>query len=259
MKWSGSLQRQQAGPDLPAALVAENGLHSSRSDEITFSRLSQQSLSLSHAPASPGVLSCLHANYWNEKQQHSLCTRCARVLNCHGRQARVSSFHGMRSAVLLLLLVTLMITDGWEEFPCESVNDNNAYYSFQHKHILPSNFDTNSQSAWESYLKENGLCGRASRQSFLRKKDEDRVQGICHERGVRYSGNMCISTRLLKVYIVESYYDSNRKCRAHVRSRYSYVVVACDVAGNQCLPVHYHGQTTSRPSGNVPCAPRAYF
>ncbi|ROL43139.1 hypothetical protein DPX16_1777 [Anabarilius grahami] len=163
----------------------------------------------------------------------------------------------MRSAVLLLLLVTLMITDGWEEFPCESVTDNNAYYKFEHKHILQSNFDTNSRSAWERYLTRNGLCGRAPQQSFLRKNNEDRVKGICHERGVRYSGNMCISKSSLKVYIVRSHYDSNRKCRAHVRSRYYYVVVACDVVVNQCLPVHYQTQTTSRPSGNLPCGPRA--
>lgn len=165
----------------------------------------------------------------------------------------------MRSVVLLLLLVTLMFTDGWEEFPCESVNDNNAYYNFEHKHILPSNFNTRSQSAWESYITRKGLCGRARQQSFLRKNDEDRVKGICHERGIRYSGNKCISTSSLRVYIVKSYYDSNRKCKVRFWSERYYVVVACDVVGNQCLPVHYQTQTTSRPYGNLPCGPRAYI
>ncbi|ROL28504.1 hypothetical protein DPX16_1664 [Anabarilius grahami] len=162
----------------------------------------------------------------------------------------------MRSAVLLVLLVTLIFTDA---SPCQEWN-NNGYYKFEHRHILSDKFDTNSLDAWTDYITNKRLCDRPL-QSFFEKDDEDRVKGICNGRGITYRGityrgirdNLCISTETFTVYIVQS---KRGKCEVYsVEQRERYVVVACDIDGNQCLPVHYQTQTNEPPQGGEICQP----
>lgn len=163
----------------------------------------------------------------------------------------------MRSAVLLVLLLTLMFTDA---MPCQQQN-NNGYYKFERKHILSYDFDRSNPKAWEVYLTYNGLCKRAKLQSFLKKDDEDSVKGICNGRGIRYRGirdNLCISTETFTVYIVQSTKRNNWCVVQSLLQRERYVVVACDLDGNQCLPVHYQTQTNEPPQGGEICQPLTY-
>lgn len=147
-----------------------------------------------------------------------------------------------------------MLTDA---SPCQEWN-NNGYYKFKNKHILSYKFDTNSLDAWTDYIGNKDLCGRPL-QSFLEKDDESRVKGICNGRGIIYSGisdNLCISRETFTVYIVRS---KRGKCEVYsVEKKERYVVVACDVDGNQCLPVHYETQTNEPPQGREICQPPTY-
>jgi len=162
----------------------------------------------------------------------------------------------MRSAVLLVLLVSLMFTDA--RSPCERSSNNNAYNQFRYKHILSYDFDTDSQDAWAKYLLEKGLCGRRPIQSFLRKNNVNSIINICNGKGIRDRDNLCTSKDKFTVYTVQSKEYGNQ-CRVFLEAIERYVVVACDVIDNQCLPVHYETQTDTPPDQNGwICQPTRY-
>ncbi|KAA0712456.1 hypothetical protein E1301_Tti012943 [Triplophysa tibetana] len=161
----------------------------------------------------------------------------------------------MRLVVLLILFITLMFSDG---DPCQSRWHNNAYNVFQNRHILRFQFDRHSPNAWENYLTRTNLCGRKLIQSFVRKDDELRIRKICTRRGFRYRDNLCISSKRVKVYFVNSTLNNGHCHVHHLSYRSKYVIVACENVANICLPVHYHGQTfTPPPRGGKTCVPRA--
>ncbi len=125
----------------------------------------------------------------------------------------------MRTEIFLVLLMTLVFTDGLDnvtlsrdkrglfsnwEYPCQRSQKNNAYNTFNHRHILSEEFDMNSKWAWADYLKRRRLCGRKSSQSFLPQSYTDSIIRICNGRGTRDTGNLCISTESFTVYIVQS-------------------------------------------------------
>lgn len=168
----------------------------------------------------------------------------------------------MRTEVFLVLLMTLVSTDGLNNvtfnrekrdlfsnsaYPCQRSQNNNAYNTFNRRHILSEDFDRNSERAWAFYLNRKGLCGRTPVQSFLSRRYSDRIKRICNGEGTRDTGNLCISMRSFTVYIVESSVRY-RECEVHVRRENSYVSVACEVIDNECVPVHYEEQTNRRPS-----------
>lgn len=160
----------------------------------------------------------------------------------------------MRCAFLLLLL--LAFSDGLfqremfsnRSFPCQSARNNNAFNNFTRKHILTTSLSSRQTRAWADYLMAKRLCGREPLQSFLRKDDTDSVIRICNGRGVRYRQNMCISKRSFTVYLVRSVLTDTRCEIQSIDKENSYVIVACEVIENRCLPVHYQGQNNSRPS-----------
>lgn len=169
----------------------------------------------------------------------------------------------MRTEVFLVLLMTVMFTDGLDNvtlsrdkrglfsnwaYPCQRSQNNNAYNTFNHRHVLSDEFDMNSEWAWTDYLNRNRLCGRKRFQSFLPQSYADSIIRICNGRGTRDTGNLCISTERFTVYIVQSSL-TNGQCEVKKpRNNKYYVTVACEVLDNQCLPVHYEKQTYSRPS-----------
>ncbi|KAK9971329.1 hypothetical protein ABG768_024702 [Culter alburnus] len=168
----------------------------------------------------------------------------------------------MKSAVVLMLFVTLVLSDGWDngmfsydkpemfpDKPCQKSKKNNAYNIFTQRHILQDDFNTNSKEAWAKYLTTKKLCGRTKKnpQSFLRYKDTDRIKGICNNRGTIKEKNKCISDEKFDVFIVQSSVKKG-KCEVSFSKDKYYVIVACDVINNRCLPVHYDGQTQNRPS-----------
>ncbi|ROL43510.1 Apolipoprotein L3 [Anabarilius grahami] len=168
----------------------------------------------------------------------------------------------MKSAVVLMLFVTLVLSDGWDngtfsydkpemfpDKPCQKSKKNNAYNIFTQRHILQVDFDTNSIEAWAKYLTTKKLCGRTKTkpQSFLHYKDTDRIKGICNNRGTIKEKNLCISDETFNVFIVQSSVRKG-KCEVSLSKGQYYVIVACDVINNRCLPVHYDGQNKKRPS-----------
>lgn len=164
----------------------------------------------------------------------------------------------MRLAILLVFFFTLMFSDGFDnDLPCQRRWDNNAYNIFQNRHILQQVFDTNSQNAWANYLTRMRLCGREARQSFIQKDEENRIIEICTSRGYLYSGNMCISSSKFTVFIVKSKKTDDGWCEVQVQTQSSYVIVACEIVVNQCLPVHYGGQIYT-PRKREPCRPWAW-
>ncbi len=172
----------------------------------------------------------------------------------------------MRTLVFLVLFVTLVFTEGWDNIrpsrdrrfnqePCQESLKNNAYNKFLSKHILQDVFDTNSEPAWVNYLTKKGLCGRTPIQSFLRSADSNKIKDICNGQGTKFENNLCISQNKFDVHIVESS-NGNGQCTVtkHSNNKY-YVTVACDKVDNQCLPVHYKIQTETKPKPKTPPSP----
>lgn len=168
----------------------------------------------------------------------------------------------MKSAVVLMLFVTLVLSDGWDkgtfsydkpemfpDKPCQKSKKNNAYDIFTQRHILQDDFDTNSIEAWAKYLTTKNLCGRTKTkpQSFLCRSDTNSIIGICNNRGTIKEKNLCISDEKFNVFIVQSSVIKG-KCEVSLSKGQYYVIVACDVINNRCLPVHYDGQNKDPPS-----------
>ncbi len=165
----------------------------------------------------------------------------------------------MRTLVLLVLFVTLVFTEGWDNIrpsrdrrsnkePCQKSSDNNAYNKFLSKHILQDVFNTNSEPDWVNYLTKKGLCGRTAKQSFLRSADSNKIKDICNGQGTKVENNLCISQNKFDVYIVESSNDKGKCKVTRYPNKQYYVTVACDNVDNQCLPVHYQTQTETEPT-----------
>ncbi|XDV19277.1 hypothetical protein PO909_024776 [Leuciscus waleckii] len=148
-----------------------------------------------------------------------------------------------------------MFTDA---IPCQDPGENNDYVKFKNKHILSYHFDTNSREDWAEYLTENRLCGtdRPPLQSFLSKNNEDRIKNICNGEGIiyrhRFIDNLCISREKFTVYTEQQEEEPCEVETIDVIERY--VVVACNVVVNQCLPVHYQKQTNRPRKGQI-CRP----
>ncbi|KAI2663076.1 Angiogenin [Labeo rohita] len=137
--------------------------------------------------------------------------------------------------------------------PCQRSRNNNAYNQFKRRHIISREFNTSQESAWADYLTRRNLCGRTHLQSFLHKNNTNSIKRICNGRGVRDTQNLCISKRMFRVYIVKST-KRNGQCEVQLQTEYFYVIVACEVIGNRCLPVHYETQTNTEPYRHVQLA-----
>ncbi|CAK6975572.1 complement C1q-like protein 4 [Scomber scombrus] len=141
--------------------------------------------------------------------------------------------------------------------PCKDISYEKQYKEFKKKHILPHGFDPKSLSAWKKYFEREGLCGRTIFQSFIMKTDEAKVLQICSSAGWRLDGgnsNLCISSSSMLVYQVTSRNGCEIK-KNDVSDHNHHVIVACNMVGKQCLPVHYERYKDQR-RGNIPCRQR---
>lgn len=174
----------------------------------------------------------------------------------------------MRLAVLLMLFITLAFSDGLNHaissdnqtetlsvWPCQMSKNINQYIAFISKHILLVDFDTTQLNNWASYLRIMGLCSRPSAQSFLHIEDTYKISKICNGEGTRHSANMCISTEKFIVYVIQVTWI-NGQCEFKFQIENSYVIVACNVIQDVCLPVHYAGQTGTEPTQRGPICKR---
>lgn len=167
----------------------------------------------------------------------------------------------MRSAVLFLLIITVPQCSGNiqpkiniypnRSTPCQRSQIKSAFSTFMSRHILLLNFDTTNLTEWGRYLVSMGLCDRKpnKKQSFLHISDTQSVIKICEGEGIKYEGNMCISTKKFLVFVVQSN-SINGNCEYVVQFEMAYVVVACEAIETICLPVHFEKQIDTAPPRN---------
>lgn len=92
------------------------------------------------------------------------------------------------------------------------------------RHILWADISINDTEAWEDYLKEMHLLGRAKLQSFFMKDDASDAKNLCNGQSIPFERNLCISKKKFKVCDVKSRHESVIGVKCHSR----YVIVACD-------------------------------
>lgn len=163
----------------------------------------------------------------------------------------------MTTTPLILLTIAFVFVNA-NNPPCRTRSNNNAYNSFSRKHIVRDRFDRRNFNDWERYIRNHGLINRPL-QSFFSSRDEKSVTDICNGAGQplqisRYRANLCISHRKLLVFHVKL--NQNNRV-TNVRIAKQFVVLACDIVVNQCLPVHYQKYTGQLPNQSAaPCQPR---
>lgn len=169
----------------------------------------------------------------------------------------------MKSAVVFLLLITLVFSDGqtnsssshvqpeinlfsnWST-PCQTSQNEKSFNIFMSRHILLLDFDTTQLSYWGYYLAVMGLCGRTLNQSFFHKKDIKSIMRVCDGEGIRDTDNKCISRDKFLVFVVQSN-SANRECKFQLQFEIAHIIIACEAIETVCLPVHYVGQTDTAP------------
>lgn len=165
--------------------------------------------------------------------------------------------------VLILLFITLVFSDGWNNSissdvqpqinlfsnwstPCQKSQNKNTFNTFISRHILLLDFDTTQLYYWGYYLAVMGLCGRTLNQSFHHKNDIRSIMRVCNGEGIRYTNNLCISREKFLVFIVKSN-STIGECKFQLQFEIAHVIIACEAIETVCLPVHYAGQTDTAP------------
>lgn len=161
----------------------------------------------------------------------------------------------MNIALLIAVTFTLTLVHGNNQ-PCLRNYNNNAYNTFVWRHVIQESFNRQSTADWEMYIRKYGLCNRP-RQSFIEGRDIGRVVQICNGSGRpllwSYQGNLCISPSTMLMYDLTV--DNNCRVRSLMYNT-NYVIVACDVVVNHCLPVHWERYSNQRPDTTArPCMP----
>lgn len=147
-----------------------------------------------------------------------------------------------RLAAFLALFACLLLasqTMARNEAPCQRSKRNKGFDTFLQRH-LPSGTPTSlDQNQWRRYILNKTGCGRPT-QSFLHPKDLARVKEVCSERGgERFKDNLCISRQSFTFVTVRS--EMGTCGIKNVREETKHLILACEVLGNDCLPVHFEG------------------
>ncbi|CAB1416873.1 unnamed protein product [Pleuronectes platessa] len=133
--------------------------------------------------------------------------------------------------------------------PCHHTSVEQKYKNFTKRHIIPEDRSLNSIKDWKSYLRDKGLWCRTPKQSFILANMTKDVLQICSRSGLYVKGNLCSSSLKMLVFEVLSSKcppkNETRKQRFNTRIKVTetqqFVIVACDMVGNMCLPVHFEG------------------
>ncbi|XP_054483014.1 uncharacterized protein LOC129115790 [Anoplopoma fimbria] len=154
--------------------------------------------------------------------------------------------------IVLLITITFTLLDLGENQPCQSYSNNNNAGRFVQRHIVKKTFDRTSKTEWERYIRANQICATTT-QSFL--ENQRRVEKICNGKGhpISNNGNLCISDSRMQVYDL----IINNNCKVtSISDAMKPVIVACNIVGNRCRPVHFEGYINQRPIPNAgPCQP----
>ncbi|KAM7420885.1 hypothetical protein PAMA_015205 [Pampus argenteus] len=154
----------------------------------------------------------------------------------------------------LLILTTCSLlghqTNAKNEAPCQLSSWKNGFNTFVKRHIRSGTPNSLDQNEWEKYIRDHGGCDRPT-QSFLHPDELDKVKAVCTSRGGKvYKDNLCISQQPFTFITVRS--DQGTCGIRNVRQETKYLILACEVLDNQCLPVHFEGNPQNiKPSNNA--------
>lgn len=159
------------------------------------------------------------------------------VLTCFLNLLFSPLFLRMRSEALLSLLFILALSDG-----ALTVRDRSKFDQFMRKHALLTQINTSDRRAWLSYMLYNKLCDRSHRYSFIQDSEEN-ITEICNKLGRYTTGNLFISTRRFRVYMVDCVRTGGQRVIEGCTTGLYHVTVGCQFFfQTQILPVHYEGQ-----------------
>ncbi|KAM7383417.1 hypothetical protein PAMP_003073 [Pampus punctatissimus] len=130
-------------------------------------------------------------------------------------------------------------TNAKNNTPCQLSRWNNGFNTFVKRHIRSGTPNSLDQNEWERYIKEHGGCNRPT-QSFLHPDELNKVKAVCTSRGGKvYKDNLCISQQPFTFITVRS--EPGTCMIRNVHQETKYLILACEMLDNQCLPVHFEG------------------
>lgn len=125
------------------------------------------------------------------------------------------------------------------EAPCQRARSNKGYKTFLQRHLPAGTPTSLDWEDWKNYIKDKTGCGRPT-QSFLNPGDLDRVREVCTGKGGKtYKDNLCISDRAFTFVTVRS--EPGTCGIKSVREETKHLILACEMLGDDCLPVHFEG------------------
>lgn len=142
---------------------------------------------------------------------------------------------------LVLSACLLLACQTWarNEAPCQHSRWNKGFNTFLQRHLLPGTPTSLDQNQWKRYILNKTGCGRPT-QSFLNPNDLARVKEVCSKGGgERYKDNLCISRQPFTFITVRS--EMGTCGIKSIREETKHLILACEVLGNDCLPVHFEG------------------
>lgn len=147
-----------------------------------------------------------------------------------------------RLGAFLALSACLLLaeqTSARNEAPCQRSKWKKGFDTFRQRHLPPGTPASLDQSQWKRYILNRTGCGRPT-QSFLKPEDLARVKEVCSERGgQRLKDNLCISRQSFTFVTVRS--EMGTCGIKSVREETKHLILACEVLGDDCLPVHFEG------------------
>ncbi|CAK6970431.1 angiogenin [Scomber scombrus] len=155
--------------------------------------------------------------------------------------------------ILLILVAFLLLghqTNAKNEAPCQRSKWNNGFNTFVKRHIRSGTPNSVDNNEWENYIKNNGGCDRPT-QSFLHPDELEKVKAVCTNKGGKvYKENLCISKQPFSFITVRS--EPGTCGIKKITKETKHLILACEVLENQCLPVHFEGNSNSlKPSNNA--------
>lgn len=125
------------------------------------------------------------------------------------------------------------------EAPCQRARSNKGYKTFLQRHLPAGTPTSLDWEEWKNYIKDKTGCGRPT-QSFLHPSDLDRVREVCTGKGGKtYKDNLCISDKAFTFVTVRS--EPGTCGIKSVREETKHLILACEMLGDDCLPVHFEG------------------
>ncbi|XP_012721286.2 angiogenin [Fundulus heteroclitus] len=141
-------------------------------------------------------------------------------------------------------------TSARNDAPCQLSRYNNGYQTFLKRHLPPGTPSSLNQNEWEKFIKSLGGCDRPT-QSFLHPDELDKVRSVCSSQGGKQlKDNLCISKQPFTFVTVRSFQGT---CGIKsITQETKHLILACEVLENQCVPVHFEGNSRNeKPSNNA--------